>query len=59
MNFYGHPHKELLDRLREIGSRIMITYEEGAITIATDGRKIIGDRKRRGKTSTYFSFFMI
>jgi competence protein ComEC len=39
-NFYGHPHKELLDRLVEIGSDIRITYETGAIQIITDGKKM-------------------
>lgn len=37
-NRYGHPHKELLARLSEIGSKIKITYQSGAIIIKTDGR---------------------
>jgi competence protein ComEC len=40
-NFYGHPHEELLSRLRNIGSDIKITYETGAVTIKTDGTRII------------------
>jgi competence protein ComEC len=39
-NFYGHPHKELLSRLKKIKSNIMITYESGAITVKTDGKKM-------------------
>lgn len=39
-NSYGHPHAELLDRLTQIGSDVKITYESGAITIKTDGKKM-------------------
>jgi len=39
-NTYGHPHEELLARLKEIGSRRLITYETGAITIKTDGVRL-------------------
>lgn len=38
-NRYGHPHEELLDRLKQVGSHYYITYESGAITIETDGKK--------------------
>lgn len=44
-NRYGHPHEELLDRLDEAGSQVIITYESGAITIRTDGdRGVTGGR---------------
>lgn len=39
-NRYGHPHAELLDRLDDIGSDVLITFESGAITIKTDGRRM-------------------
>jgi len=39
-NFYGHPHKELLERLQQIDSDVTITYESGAIFIKTDGNKM-------------------
>ena len=39
-NFYGHPHRELLERLSRIGSEARITYKTGAITIKTDGEKM-------------------
>lgn len=39
-NSYGHPHKELLDRLKNCGSEYYITYESGAITILTNGEKM-------------------
>lgn len=39
-NRYGHPHKEVLDRLMEARSNIMITYEYGAIEVETDGKEM-------------------
>lgn len=45
-NRYGHPHLELMERLDDIGSEVIITYESGAITIKTDGKRI---RIRREK----------
>lgn len=32
-NFYGHPHEETLQRLKEVGSVMLTTPESGAITI--------------------------
>ena len=40
-NRYGHPHVELLERLDDIGSEVVITYENGAITIKTDGLRMM------------------
>ncbi len=37
-NSYGHPHRELLERLERSGSEIMITYMTGAVTFHTDGK---------------------
>lgn len=36
-NSYGHPSTELLERLTQVGSKALITYEKGAIMIKTDG----------------------
>lgn len=36
-NRYGHPHRELLERLGKVGSRIFSTAERGAVTLTTDG----------------------
>lgn len=36
-NRYGHPHPELLERLSDSGSKALITYNTGAITLRTDG----------------------
>ena len=38
-NSYGHPHKETLDRLSEVGSKVMVTKDCGAITVEV-GKKI-------------------
>lgn len=39
-NRYGHPGEETLERLMEVGSRILITKDRGAIRIRTDGKKV-------------------
>ncbi len=39
-NSYGHPHKELTDRLEDCGTRIFRTAEGGAVTIWTDGKRV-------------------
>lgn len=40
-NSYGHPHAELLTRLKKCNANILITYETGAVTFKTDGKKVI------------------
>jgi competence protein ComEC len=42
-NRYGHPHKEVLERLELVGSKPEITYKTGAITIYTDGERMSVD----------------
>lgn len=39
-NSYGHPHQELLERLAEQETNILITYETGAVTFETNGKKV-------------------
>ena len=39
-NTYGHPHQELLERLKASNTSISVTYETGAVTFTTDGRKV-------------------
>lgn len=39
-NRYGHPHKEVLERLEAYGVKYYTTIGEGAITIRTDGEKM-------------------
>ncbi len=36
-NSYGHPHEELIGRLRAVGSEIYCTAECGAVLVSTDG----------------------
>ncbi|MEN8263091.1 MAG: ComEC/Rec2 family competence protein, partial [Nitrospirota bacterium] len=38
INKYGHPHKEILDRLRKNGINIYRTDQNGNIVLKTDGR---------------------
>jgi len=40
MNRFGHPHAEVLERLRSIQSKILRTDRDAAILLKTDGRKI-------------------
>ncbi len=39
-NSYGHPHKEILERLNTIGTKILRTDELGDIVIQSDGKNI-------------------
>lgn len=39
-NSYGHPHKELLGRLADCETQVLITYEAGAVTFETDGKQV-------------------
>lgn len=39
-NPYGHPHKEVLERLNSVGSKILRTDELGDIVIKCDGNNI-------------------
>lgn len=36
-NGYGHPHKEVLDRLAEVGAKVLRTDELGTIVFQSDG----------------------
>lgn len=39
-NDYGHPHQMTLDRLAEVGSRVLRTDELGTIVMTSDGEEI-------------------
>ncbi|MDO5410625.1 MAG: ComEC/Rec2 family competence protein [Lachnospiraceae bacterium] len=39
-NRYGHPHAEVLNRLRSMGVKVFRTDEQGTIVLKSDGRKI-------------------
>ena len=42
-NRYGHPHQEVLERLNEKHSRIYETAVNGAVTVWTDGNRVVWD----------------
>lgn len=39
-NGYGHPHQEVLDRLLEVGAKVLRTDEQGTIIMESDGTTI-------------------
>lgn len=39
-NRYGHPHREVLDRLADAHAAVLRTDRDGRITIRTDGKRI-------------------
>lgn len=39
-NSYGHPHAEVLNRLRAMGVKVFRTDEQGTIVLKSDGKKI-------------------
>lgn len=48
MNRYGHPHPQLIKRLEEAESDILITKDSGAIQIETNGDKMIMNEYNNG-----------
>jgi beta-lactamase superfamily II metal-dependent hydrolase len=39
-NSYGHPHREVIERLEELGAEILRTDIDGTIVINSDGQKL-------------------
>ena len=39
-NRYGHPHEETLERLEEVGCKVLRTDERGFIEICARGKKV-------------------
>lgn len=39
-NMHGHPHRDILERLNQVGAKIYRTDQQGAITFHTDGTTI-------------------
>lgn len=39
-NSYGHPHAEVLNRLRSMGVQVFRTDEQGTIVLESDGKNI-------------------
>ena len=42
-NTYGHPSGETIERLEDAGAKIWYTMKAGAVTVTTDGRKVMTD----------------
>lgn len=42
-NTYGHPSRETIERLEDAGAKIWYTMKGGAVTVTTDGRKVMTD----------------
>ena len=42
-NVYGHPRREVLERLQEAGVRTFRTDEEGAVSFYLDGKMVKED----------------
>lgn len=56
-NRYGHPHEELLERLKEIGTEIFRTDEAGAVMVETDGERMkVTSIMEAGNASVYDEF---
>jgi competence protein ComEC len=39
-NTFGHPTREVLDRLEQAGARVLRTDRDGEITVSTDGHAV-------------------
>lgn len=40
-NRYGHPHEEVVERLKQVGSEILSTTERGQITVMVERKQVI------------------
>lgn len=40
-NSYGHPHAEVLSRLRAVGARVLRTDESGTVRLYSDGENVV------------------
>ena len=59
-NRYGHPHKETLERLKAVESRVYSTQESGAVTVVTDGETVyveeyIQDLECANKAASFYT----
>lgn len=40
-NSYGHPHAEVLSRLRAVGAKVLRTDESGTVRLYSDGENVV------------------
>ncbi len=40
-NSYGHPHAEVLSRLKAVGARVLRTDESGTVRLYSDGENVV------------------
>ena len=40
-NSYGHPHAEVLNRLRTVGAKVLRTDESGTVRLYSEGENVI------------------
>ena len=52
-NSYGHPHQEILDRLKDIGVTLFRTDMQGMITLHSDGVTITFETERTTKQDLF------
>lgn len=48
-NRYGHPHEELVERLKDCGCFIYCTQDNGAVKVCVNRRKVVVETYRKGK----------
>jgi competence protein ComEC len=53
-NSYGHPNREVIDRLREHHAAVFRTDQDGLISIRSDGRRLWLDTFRRQRAAPQF-----
>lgn len=52
-NSYGHPHKEVVDRLNRLNSKILVTAEEGTVKVHSNGIDITYESQKGTKGKLY------
>jgi competence protein ComEC len=47
LNRFGHPREEVVERYRSLGSEVLRSDEDGAVSISMDGRNFVLERYRK------------
>jgi len=45
-NSYGHPNREVMERLQQHHATVLRTDEDGLVTVRSDGRRLTVERYR-------------